>query len=467
MYPIFMNMRKRKCIVIGAGNVAQRRILKLLECGADITVISPETIPLSLENKNLKYIQKCYSKKFLISNSMVFASTNNMKLNEEIIQDAHSIGAIACSATSSKRIESDFYVPASKTIGDVTISAYTNGTSPELGVTICRDIENHISDYSEICEIQKKIRIQLKEKISNINERKTILSKLNDSDMIQLYKKSGKWAYWERALKICDNIIPEKKTAILIISFGTSYENTREKTIGAVERAINKEFRDADIFRAFTSNIIINKMKKNGIYIDTVCEALERIYKIGYTHVYCQPTHIIGGEEYDKLCSDILKFNNHFVLLKIGKPLLYNTSNFSKLIEALKGVIEFSEDTAYVLMGHGTEHTANMAYPAFDYWLKQSGYPNVFVGTVEGYPTLDTVISQLDRKSYSNVILIPMMLVAGDHVQNDMAGENDNSWKSILIKHGYNVITKLNGLGEYEQLHSLYIQHIYEMIEEK
>lgn len=471
MYPIFMDMNGVSCTVIGAGNVAKRRISGLLSEGACVTVVAPEPMPEELaklkqqKNSELKYLQQSYSPSCLKNAAFVFACTDSPELNSQIVADAREIGSYAASVTSDRR-GSDFTLPSFRTVGRITVAVSTGGVSPGLSAAICREIYPKIEEYAEICEIQSVLRERWKEEISDPEKRHEALCELSSPETLSIYREQGALEYLKRAESFSGKTVPSKKTAILVVSFGTSYENTREKTIGAVERAIREAFPQADVFRAFTSGMIIRKMRRGGIEIDTVKEALGKLKKSGYTHVYCQPTHIMGGEEYDDLCADASGFASQFEVLKIGRPLLFHTVDFPALVSALHEVIAPSEDTAYVLMGHGTTHTANMVYPAFDYWLKRLGYPNVFVGTVEGYPTLDTVLEQLGEASYSKVVMLPMMLVAGDHAQNDMAGDEEDSWKSVLSRHGYQVTVKLNGFGEYPEVQKLYVQHVREMLEE-
>lgn len=464
MYPVFLEVKGRKCTVIGAGTVAQRRILTLLEQGAAVTVVAPESMPVQLKEKKLTYLQNRYTPKQLAGSMLVFAATNDPALNAVIVQDAQDMGILSSSVTDCGEVTPDFSVPAQRHRGKITAAVSTEGCSPGLAAAICRELEPKLEEYAGFCSILEEFREVWKTTVPDTERRRQMLNRLTSPGVLQLYREEGRQAFLEFAAKLSDGKLPLKKTAILVVSFGTSYENTREKTIGAVERAIQASFPEADIFRAFTSGMIIRKMRRSGIEIDTVPEALEHLKKAGYTHVYCQPTHVIPGEEYDDLCRDASQFVQSFSVLQIGRPLLTDTSDYPALIHALKETISMSDSKAYMLMGHGTSHMANQAYPAFDYWLKRSGYPNVFVGTVEGYPTLDTVLEQLEETAYHEVVLLPMMLVAGDHAQNDMAGEDEDSWKSILIRHGYRVTVLLQGFGEYPAVQDLYVAHVQEML---
>ena len=263
------------------------------------------------------------------------------------------------------------------------------------------------------------------------------------------------------------NTDPAKK-AILVISFGTSYEETREKTIGAIEEDFRQAFPDFEIRRAFTSNIIINKLKKrDGIEIDTVEEALQNLANEGFGTVICQPTHVMNGFEYDGIVEEVSQWKNRFIHLICGHPLLTTASDYRALVSALKTEFhDFPSDRAFVLMGHGTDHFANSSYPAFDYYLKAAGCKNFFVGTVEGDPELSDVIKHLKESGLTKVTLTPLMVVAGDHATNDMCGDDEDSWKNQLLREGFEVDSILKGLGEYPSVRTLYLKHGMDCIEE-
>lgn len=257
------------------------------------------------------------------------------------------------------------------------------------------------------------------------------------------------------------------KKAILVVSFGTSYKETRKKTIEACEAKIQDAFEGYDFHRAFTSNTIIRILKKrDNINIENPIEALERLYEEGYTEVIVQTLHIICGEEYTKLKEQISKYENKFERIVLGRPLLTQIEDYKETVEAIKHQLpELGKDEAIVLMGHGTYHESHSAYPALDYMLKQEGIKG-YVGTVEGYPEIEEVISNLERDNISRVRLMPFMLVAGDHAINDMAGDEANSWKSILNKKGFMTEIHLNGLGENEHIQNKFVRHAIDCMEE-
>ena len=256
------------------------------------------------------------------------------------------------------------------------------------------------------------------------------------------------------------------KKAILVVSFGTSYKETREKTIEACEKKIKEAFKDYDFFRAFTSNMIIRKLKnRDNIHIENPIEALDRLYKEGYKEVVVQTLHIICGEEYTKLKEQINSYNDKFEKIVLGRPLLSQIDDYKETIEALKLQIpNLENDEAIVFMGHGTEHEAHSAYPALDYMLKQDNI-KAYVGTVEGYPEIDEVIVNLKKDKISKVILMPFMLVAGDHAINDMAGDEEDSWNTILKENGFKTEVFLKGLGENEGIQNKFVKHALDCTE--
>ena len=259
------------------------------------------------------------------------------------------------------------------------------------------------------------------------------------------------------------------KKAILVVSFGTSYLDTLEKTIEKAEKQIRDNFSEYDIYRAFTSHKIIKKLKeKYEIFIDTPEEMLEKLYEYGYGEVIMQPLHMIPGEEfmYIKKIGDF--FKEKFEILKVGRPIFYYQGieelpqDYSLFIEATKELYE--ENNAVVLMGHGTAHPANSVYGCLQAVFEDEGYENVFVTTVEGYPNFENVIKRLRRRNISEVTIAPLMVVAGDHARNDMASDEDESLKSMLEAEGIKVNVHMRGLGESEKFNKLYINRIDDLI---
>lgn len=260
----------------------------------------------------------------------------------------------------------------------------------------------------------------------------------------------------------------ETKKAILVVSFGTSYQETRDKTIGAIEREIAAAWPEWEVRRAFTSGMILRVLqKRDGIHIDNVTEAMERLAADGIRDLVVQPTHVINGEEYEKMVALLAPWSGRFERFLVGRPLLTSSEDYDKVVEAVIREAELKEGDALVLMGHGTEHHVDAAYAALDYRFKDTGHENVFVGTVEGYPALEQVHKQLKRFGPKRVVLMPFMIVAGDHASNDMAGEDEDSWKNIFESQGYAVKCVMKGLGEIQAVRDIYLEHVRAAMEEQ
>ncbi len=251
-----------------------------------------------------------------------------------------------------------------------------------------------------------------------------------------------------------------ERNALLAVSFGTSYADTLEKNIAAIEADLAAAFPRHTLRRAFTSGMILRRWKERGVDMDNVPAALERLAAEGYTHVLVQPTHIMNGEEYHKLARQAEEYRDRFAELMVGVPLLTAAEDYLELGRALLEVLPpRREDRAVVYMGHGSEHQANSAYALMEYAFRDLGRPDVLIGTVEGYPDFAAVLRRLaERPQVKRVELRPLMTVAGDHAKNDLAGEED-SWKRILEGQGYEVACVLTGLGEYPQVRALFVAH--------
>lgn len=255
------------------------------------------------------------------------------------------------------------------------------------------------------------------------------------------------------------------KKGILMVSFGTSHLDTMEKTINVIEREAFQRFDGCRVYRAFTSRMIIRKLKRTeNMAVDTVEEALRRMASDGIEDVVVQPTHIINGIENDRMMEDLMENLSLFQRIRVGKPLLSSVEDYKKSIHAVMSEVDIQDDEMLVFMGHGTDHHANSAYPTLEYTFHALGYNQVLVGTVESFPELKNVMTKLEIAEKKNVALMPFMLVAGDHARNDMAGEDD-SWKSELEDAGYKVRVIMRGLGELEGIRRIFLEHIEEAME--
>ena len=254
-----------------------------------------------------------------------------------------------------------------------------------------------------------------------------------------------------------------KKPVILVVSFGTSYNDSREATIGAIEAAIKAANPDKEVRRAFTSQIIIDKLKsRDSLSIDNVEEAFARLIKDGVKDLIVQPTHVMNGYEYDDLMKVVDANRSKFGSVKVGAPLLTSDADYDAVIAAITAATAEYDDgkTLITFMGHGTEHASNATYAKLQEKLTAAGKTNYCVGTVEAEPSLDDVIAAAKAGGYTRVVLEPLMVVAGDHANNDMVGDEEDSWKVILQNEGFEVTPILRGLGQLPAVCAVYVDHV-------
>ena len=249
---------------------------------------------------------------------------------------------------------------------------------------------------------------------------------------------------------------------LLVVSFGTSFNDSRRLTIGAIESALEKAFPEYAVRRGFTSQIIIDHVaKRDGEIIDNMQEALDRAVDNGVKTLVVQPTHLMNGLEYEEMSKAIAQYSDAFEQISIGQPLLTSDEDFQAVAKAITEATADYDDgeTAIVFMGHGTEAESNGVYAKMQQVLTDGGYAHYYVGTVEATPSLDDVLEAVKQGSYKRVVLRPLMVVAGDHANNDMAGDEDDSWKTTFEKEGYEVVCEVEGLGALEAVQQLYVEH--------
>ena len=269
---------------------------------------------------------------------------------------------------------------------------------------------------------------------------------------------------------------------LLVVSFGTSFNDSRVADIKGIEDALAEANPDWSVRRAFTAQIIINHIQaRDGEAIDNMDQALDRAVANGVKNLVVQPTHLMHGAEYDELMEAVDAYKDKFESVKVAEPLLGEVGADATAVNADKKAVAEAitaeavktagfdtldaakeDGTAFVFMGHGTSHTAKVSYSQMQAQMKELGYENVFIGTVEGEPedtACENVINAVAEAGYTKVVLRPLMVVAGDHANNDMAGDEDDSWKSAFEKEGYEVTCLLRGLGENETIRQLYVAH--------
>ncbi|HOO33316.1 MAG TPA: sirohydrochlorin cobaltochelatase [Thermotogota bacterium] len=255
------------------------------------------------------------------------------------------------------------------------------------------------------------------------------------------------------------------KKAVLVASFGTTHEDTRSKTIDAVTNDIAAIMDGYEVRTAFTSSIIRKILEKREQSVDNVQQALTKLRDEGYEEVLIQPLHVISGEEFHNVIRDTTSFRADFKKIEIGGALLSSVDDYKAVVRAFDEEIKTVDaDTAVIFMGHGTSHPANSAYPCLQSVFMAEGYDRVYIATVEGYPEFNDILEVLKGKDYKKVKLIPLMLVAGDHAKNDMAGEEEDSWKSILESEGFEVDVLLRGMGEMKDIRDIYVEHIRSLV---
>lgn len=254
---------------------------------------------------------------------------------------------------------------------------------------------------------------------------------------------------------------------LLTVSFGTSYNDSRIKTIGAIEETFEREFPEYSVRRAFTSEMIIHRIKsRDGESIDHVTDALERAVRNGVRYLVIQPTHVMNGLEYNDLEAEAKKYAGKFETMAIGAPLLTSDEDFRSVIRVItERTKEYDEPgTAICFMGHGTEAASNLVYAKMQDMLRAAGYDNYLIGTVEAAPGLPDVLEEVRAGGYGRVVLAPLMIVAGDHANNDMAGDEEDSWKSEFLRAGCEVVCLMRGLGEFPEIQELFASHVREAV---
>ena len=258
------------------------------------------------------------------------------------------------------------------------------------------------------------------------------------------------------------------KKAIVVVSFGTTYKETRERTIEACEKKMREGLEDYDFFRSFTSNRIIKVLRdREKIHIETPIEVLDRLHIEGYKEVIVQTLHIIPGEEFNKLKREVQGYSDKFEKIILGRPLLTYKEDYDEVIKAIKCKIPKKKDNeAVVFMAHGTKGKSSLVYTKLEAMLRKSGI-NAYIGTIQEDKKLEQIIKRLKYNDICTVNLIPFMLVAGYHVINDMIGEHENSWKYIFESYGFEVKAYLEGLGENPNIQEKFMKHTSDCINNK
>ena len=283
-----------------------------------------------------------------------------------------------------------------------------------------------------------------------------------------------------------NNTTANDQRLLLAVSFGTSFADTREKTIGAIERRLEKMFPDCTVQRCFTSRMIRKKLlERDGLKIYSPEEAMQKALEKGIRELIVQPLYLMHGFEHRRLMEAVLDTAPSFDKLAVGKPLLSDDADFYTMADAIRRNLPAPEpDTAVVLMGHGNEKKKkpipsdakteslsardihdNEVFAVLQQTLRDTGADNYFVATVEGEPEIGDILPLIKERGFREVILAPFMVVAGDHARNDLAGESEDSWKNIFIRSGFQVETILRGIGEWQEVQDLFAAHAAQCME--
>lgn len=255
------------------------------------------------------------------------------------------------------------------------------------------------------------------------------------------------------------------KKGILVVSFGTRHINTITKTIGVIEEEIKKAFPAYCIYRAFINKSVLQKLREQAhMEIDSVQEALKRMETDGVTDVVIQPTMIINGIETEQMLEEIKLYKDRFQSFYVGAPLLNQVDDYKKAVHCIIEDSKLKKEDILVLIGHGTDHHANAAYPTLEYTFHALGYTNVFVGTIGEFPGIRHVLVKMEVRKPEHVYLMPFFLVLGEHVRRQVMGEED-SWEQQLITAGYAVTVIGKGLGEVDGIARIFITHIEDAIQ--
>jgi len=260
------------------------------------------------------------------------------------------------------------------------------------------------------------------------------------------------------AMLLCLHCGAQQHVALLMVHFGTTYDESRQKTIDVINDKARQAFPQMKVAEAYTSRTVMKRLAEKGIQKETPTDVLLRLRAEGYRSVKVQPTFVIDGREMNQLCREIDQLRPFFDTISVGTPLLYTTVDCQRVCNVLtdRHPVDEKKREHVVFVGHGTRGPATALYSQLDYMLHANGHPNYHVATIEGYPTLRTVTAQLKAQRAKIVTLVPLLFVAGDHASNDIAVE----WKEALEAEGFVVNTAIEGLGEVPEIQDLYIDRV-------
>lgn len=253
----------------------------------------------------------------------------------------------------------------------------------------------------------------------------------------------------------------KRKPAVLVVSYGCSYAEAREKTLNRIEEDIQAAYPEAFICRAWTSRMLRRRLlERDGIWISGVEEAMEELLAQGIREVVVQPVHVLDGLENRTMAEEILSFADRFSQIVIGAPLLGSDEDKKRVVRVTAEEIQIEDGEALVLAGHGTKTSADEVYQELNQMFQEEGYENIFLGTMEGRLDFEYVLRCIRRRRPKRIVLAPLLITAGKHAVRDLCGEQESSWESRFEAAGFPVECVLKGLGEYEEIRRIFVEHV-------
>lgn len=382
-------------------------------------------------------------------------------------------------------------VSTTLTMGSVSTFASDDSTNTEAGVTEENAVSDDMETADQVAALIDKIYVQERTETTDedCKAAKEAWDNLTDEQKAMVEGEEASPDYFgldtgDASLDDALNQDEIGENELLVVSFGTSYNDSRVQDIKGIEDALKEAYPDWSIRRAFTAQIIINHIQaRDGEAIDNMQQALDRAVNNGVKNLVVQPTHLMHGAEYDEMVEAIEEYQDKFETVVVAEPLLGEVGDDATVINEDKAAVAeaISDEavkeagfesmeaaaeagTAFVYLGHGTSHTAKVTYSQMQTQMEELGYKNAFIGTVEGEPedtSCEAVIEKVKEAGYKNVILRPLMVVAGDHANNDMAGSEEDSWKSMFEASGNfdSVTAQIAGLGRSDAVKQLYVEH--------
>lgn len=440
MRSVQISFVNKKIWIVGGGNQALRKGNQFIEEGAKVIYISPSFHVEILAQQELGLCilhEKIYEAEDIKDSFLVYACTDNRELNHQIVLDTNEEGILSGSV---HRDSMATYRPLQFVdYPHMHVAVSTNGAYPSYNQEV---LDEFTQSYHS-----------------------------KHHDKLELLRKS-------REEKL---LVQQKKKGVLVVSYGTTVEETRKKNIEALEQDVKHAMKSyhLSVYCAYSSPHICKKLKQQEVSVMTIEEAIQNMYEDGITEIAVLSTYLLNGKMYDQLQEQLasakrmvrLQGGYSLEITCVTKPLLMDTQMIKNVLACIHesvrdyGQSKGEEDKqALVMMGHGTDGNGNLTFAAMNYIAREQGYHHMFIGAMDGYPSIDSVIQDVKKTGYSKVVLMPLMLVAGKHARKDMASDAEHSWKTQLEKAGLEACVLMQGLGEIEGIRELYLSLLLEEI---